>query len=168
MSPPGQLTRRECLLALLGNYVSSGLKVDAVLGFRRVRSCPRPARVSWALEDYRVPYVHYVPGAGGPGGSGGPIGVGPTERRAVSEHHQVGHAVHDTFVGFGTSAEGQHGDTTFDNRAIPPDVRTGDRSVQLSIVLVTRNSDGALLLCFVMDKCANDRNKDTQGYLGNK
>mmetsp|Transcript_4292 Transcript_4292/g.5285 ORF Transcript_4292/g.5285 Transcript_4292/m.5285 type:complete len:437 (+) Transcript_4292:128-1438(+) len=47
------------LLNLEGNDVSSGLKW--MLYSNSVVFMARPKKVSWAMEEYLVPYVHYVP-----------------------------------------------------------------------------------------------------------
>lgn len=54
-----QLTQYKYLLVLTGNDVSTGLKW--MLYSNSVVFMPPPRAVSWALEEYLVPYVHYVP-----------------------------------------------------------------------------------------------------------
>mmetsp|Transcript_33305 Transcript_33305/g.60001 ORF Transcript_33305/g.60001 Transcript_33305/m.60001 type:complete len:443 (-) Transcript_33305:127-1455(-) len=54
-----ELTRYKYLLVLPGNDVSSGLKW--MLYSDSVVIMPHPQKVSWAMEDQLVPYVHYIP-----------------------------------------------------------------------------------------------------------
>jgi len=54
-----QLTKYKFLLVIPGNDVSTGLKW--MLYSNSVVMMPIPRKVSWAMEEYLVPYVHYIP-----------------------------------------------------------------------------------------------------------
>lgn len=54
-----RLLKYKYLLAIPGNDVSSGLKW--MLYSNSVVFMPPPHKVSWAMEDKLVPYVHYIP-----------------------------------------------------------------------------------------------------------
>mmetsp|Transcript_31424 Transcript_31424/g.94011 ORF Transcript_31424/g.94011 Transcript_31424/m.94011 type:complete len:454 (-) Transcript_31424:285-1646(-) len=54
-----QMMRCKYLLALPGNDVSTGLKW--MLYSDSVVVMPRPRKVTWAMEEFLVPYVHYLP-----------------------------------------------------------------------------------------------------------
>jgi hypothetical protein len=56
---PRQLTNYKYLLSLEGNDVASGLKW--MLYSDSVVFMARPRHVSWALEEFLVPFIHYVP-----------------------------------------------------------------------------------------------------------
>ena len=54
-----QMNRYRYLLSVEGNDVATGLKW--MLYSNSVVFMPRPTRVSWAMEDLLVPFVHYIP-----------------------------------------------------------------------------------------------------------